>query len=210
MNSGLVILLIVLAGYASNWLNWRFLDFPLTRLLYYIGAFVHEGSHAILCVLTGAKISEFQVFSSQPHVTHGKPRLPLVGSTLISIAPLFGGLLFLFLVNRFALGGYFSFEAVFDWRSLLREPLELLGQMRIHEWQSWALALLLLNVGAMIGPSARDIKNIWPAIVILFFIPVPVLAETGLFALSLIVAGILVQAALIACLYALRLARRAL
>ncbi|MBI5134398.1 MAG: M50 family metallopeptidase [Candidatus Taylorbacteria bacterium] len=209
MSSGLVILLVVLAGYASNWLNWRFLDSALTRLLYYLGAFVHEGSHAVLCLLTGAKISEFQVFSAQPHVTHGKPKLPLIGSTLISIAPLFGGLLFLFLVNRFVLGGHFSFEAVLDWRSLLREPLELLGQMRIYEWQSWALALLLLNVGAMIGPSTRDIKNIWPALVILFFIPVPALAQIGLFALSLIMAGIIVQAALIACLYVLRLAGKA-
>ena len=44
LSLGLVIVLIVVLGYASNWLNWQFLNYRLTHALYYIGAFVH-GRH---------------------------------------------------------------------------------------------------------------------------------------------------------------------
>lgn len=37
----------------------------------------------------------------------------------------------------------------------------------IH-WQSWVLLFLLVNVGAMLGPSFQDMKNIWPALIIFF------------------------------------------
>lgn len=201
MSLGIVLILIVIFGYISNWLNWRFLNYKITRLLYYVGAFVHESSHAILCLATGAKVYEYKVLSSEPHVTHGRPRLPFIGNLLISSAPVFGGLLFLFLVDRYLLGGAFT-PAAFNgqWSGLLSEPLKLLAQMRPLEWQSWVMVLLLINAGAMIGPSPQDIKNVWPLLIILLFVQSSFFTAIGVMALSLIVVNIAIQIVCVLCL----------
>lgn len=206
MSLGYIVLLLVIFGYISNWLNWHYLNYRLTRYLYYTGACVHESSHALLCLLTGARITEFKVFTSQPHVTYNAPKLPFIGNFFISSAPIFGGLLFLFLVNIFVLGHAFTFSTIdtAHWHSILYSPLSLLAQMNLLQWQSWILLFLLINVGVMIGPSFQDIKNVWPALIILFFIQSPVVANVGLIALNIILAGIIVQLAMICIVKAAR------
>ncbi|MEK7644764.1 MAG: hypothetical protein AAB391_00360 [Patescibacteria group bacterium] len=188
LSLGLVIVLIVVLGYASNWLNWQFLNYRLTHALYYIGAFVHESSHALLCLATGAKIEEFKVFSYQPHVIHRPSRLPILGALLISAAPIAGGLAFLYAINHFLLDGYFIATG---------DVFAQLTQLNPFHWQSWVMILLCLNAGAMLGPSPQDIKNIWPLLILLFFVQSNFLMNIGLAALSLIVANIAIQLVLI-------------
>lgn len=208
---GVIIVLIAAFGYFSNFLNGRYLNYGPVRFLYYLGAVVHETSHAILCVLTGAKIEEFRIFSDQPRVVHRKSRLPIAGELLISIAPIAGGLLFLFLVNHYLLGSYFtlpSFPRAAGWYGLLVEPVRLLSQLDFLQWQSWLMIFLSLNAGAMLGPSPQDLKNSWLALAILFFVASPALNGLGLAALSLIMANIAIQAVVIIILKTISLARR--
>jgi hypothetical protein len=208
MNLGIVIVLITAFGYLSNMLNWRYLNYGVIRFLYYIGALVHETSHAVLCVLTGAKIKEFVVFSEQPHVVHAKSKLPFLGELLISAAPIAGGLLFLFLVNHYLLGNYFVPPQVanwHDWKSVIAAPLKFLLQINLLQWQSWVMVLLLFNVGAMLGPSTQDLKNVWPMLILLLFVNYPPLAEAGLAALGLIMANIVLQIVAILLLSVVRL-----
>jgi len=203
MSLGLIIILIVIFGYISNWLNWRYLNYKITRYLYYIGAFVHESSHALLCLVTGAKIDEFKVFSDQPHVIHRKPKLAFISNLFISSAPIFGGLLFLFLVDHFVLGNFLTLNSGgiggvggaggASWQSLLVGPLRLITQINPLHWQSWVMLLLLINAGAMLGPSFQDIKNVWLAVVILFFIQSAPLENLGIVALDLILVNIILQ-----------------
>lgn len=207
---GTVVVLITAFGYASNFLNWRFLNYGIVRMLYYIGALVHETSHAILCVLTGAKIEEFTVFSEQPRVVHQRSKIPLLGELLISAAPIAGGLLFLFLVNRFVLGNYFTMPVVRiagwqDWRNVLTVPLALIAQIDLLQWQSWVGVLLSFNAGAMLGPSARDLRNVWPVLIALFFVGYGPLISLALAALGLIFLNIILQLATIVLLGVLRM-----
>ena len=204
INLGVVIILITTFGYLSNFLNWRYLNYSVVRSLYYIGAFVHETSHAIFCILTGAKIEEFTIFSTQPRVVHRRSRVPFLGELFISSAPIAGGLLFLFLLNRYALGNYFAVVSPtsqslswHDWRSILVEPIKILSQINLGQWQSWIMILLFFNVGAMLGPSPQDLKNVWPMLILLCFVPpfwatIPFVAM-GLTALDLIFVNILLQ-----------------
>jgi hypothetical protein len=192
-NLGFVIILITIAGYFSNWLNWKFLNYPITHLSYYLGTLVHETSHAIFCVLTGARIHEFSVFSSKPHVTYEKPRIPFLGSILINIAPIIGGLGVLYLMNAYVLTDHFALPAYANWRDIASGAWKLLSQVNLGEWQSWALIAFFLNVGAMIGPSIRDLRNIWVPIILLCFVEWPQLASLGLFAVSLILVNIAIQ-----------------
>lgn len=204
---GLVIVLITLFGAASNWLNWRYLNYGLVQALYYLGAFVHETSHAVLCVLTGARIEEFTVFSDQPRVVYRKSKIPFLGALLISSAPIAGGLLFLFLVNHYLLGNYFmlpTFSNPQDWRNILPETLKIISQFNLLQWQSWVMILLSFNAGAMLGPSLQDLKNVWPLLIILFFVTYPPLAGIGLIALSLILVNIVFQIIAIAILRIVR------
>ena len=193
---GIVAILITAFGCFSNWLNWRFLNYRPVRLLYYIGALVHESSHALLCLVTGAKITEFKAFSTQPHVTHGKPRLPLIGKPLISLAPIAGGLAFMYLVSHFLLASRFSLpipSSITDIRDVAGAIFHFISQFDPIAWQSWVMALLMLNAGAMIGPSPQDLKNIWPALLILLFIPCAPIVSIGIAALGLIIVNIFIQ-----------------
>lgn len=197
MNLGILIISIVALGYISNWINWRYLNYKIVHLLYYAGVFIHETSHAIFCVLTGAKIGKYNIFSRQPQVIHSKPRLRFIGQPLISLAPLIGGLFFLFLVNKYFLAGYFEIPPFFNWQDALIVPLKLLTQINLFAWQSWIMILLFLNVGAMIGPSPQDLKNMWPILIVFFFIKSSLLTNLSLLVIILILANIAIQIILI-------------
>ena len=183
MNLGFIIILISLAGYVSNALNWKYLNYRPMHWLYYIGTFVHESSHALLCLATGAKIEKFKVFSSQPMVVHRRPRIPFIGQMLISIAPIFGGMIFLVLVNHFLLGDYFTTAA----------PLVLIHSLNILAWQSWVMIVLFFNAGAMFGPSPQDLRAMWPALIVLLFIHFAPAADLGVTILGLILINIALQ-----------------
>jgi hypothetical protein len=194
---GIIIVAVSIFGYISNWLNWRFLNYKINHWLYYLGAFVHESSHAILCLLTGAKISQYKVFAEQPRVVYSNPKLPIIGNLLISIAPMFGGLALLFLVNKYFLANQYLMPQFSNWRFFMSDFFNFLKQINLTDWKNLITVFLLLNVGAMIGPSWRDLKNVWILIIILMFIPWAFFAHLGLFAVALILMNILLQIILI-------------
>jgi len=85
----------------------------------------------------------------------------------------------------------------------------LLSQVDLREWEGWALIVLFLNAGAMLGPSFQDLKNIWPLLLVLFFVQFPFIANLGLLAVSLIVVNIMIQVIAIAVIMAIQVAARA-
>ncbi|MCX6721961.1 MAG: M50 family metallopeptidase [Candidatus Staskawiczbacteria bacterium] len=197
MNLGLLIIIISLLGSASNWLNWRFLNYKIIHLLYYLGAFIHECSHALLCLLTGAKIVEFSAFSKQPHVSYYKSKLPILGSLLISLAPIIGGLFFLFIINKYYFQDYFVIPQLHVWQDIFAAPIKVLFSINLLSWKNWIMIFFFLNIGAMIGPSWQDLKNIWLIIIVLFFFNYPVFDYLGLLVIVLILTNILIQIILI-------------
>ncbi len=193
MTVGIVIIIISALGYFSNWLNWRFLNYKINYLLYYFGAFIHESSHTILCLLTGARVSEYKVFVRQPHVSYSNSRLPLVGNLLISIAPIFGGLAVLFFVNKYFLANQYIMPQFSNWQFFLNDFLKFIKQINITEWKNIVIVFLFLNIGAMIAPSWRDLKNVWFLIILLIFIPWPLFTHLGLLAVAFILLNIIFQ-----------------
>lgn len=194
---GIIIITITFLGYFSNFLNGRYLNFFPINLLYYLGAIIHETSHAIMCVFTGAKITDFSIFSSQPHVSHQKSKIPFFGQTLISLAPMAGGILFLYIFNHFLLKDYLDINSISNIEDLLKYPFFIISQLNLLEWQTWLIILISLNSGAMLGPSTQDLKNIWPVLLILFFVKWNFLAQILFLIISLIVTNIIIQIGLI-------------
>ncbi len=197
MNLGILIIIISILGYFSNYLNYSYLNYSLTRWLYYLGVIIHESSHAILCIFTGAKITNFKIFDKQPQVSHTKSKIPILGQSLISLAPMAGGFLFLYLINKYFLLNYLTINNVTSWSEIFSIPLNILSQINIITWQGWIVILLSLNVGAMIGPSSQDLKNIWWVFIILFFIKWPFLINIGVIIIGLIITNIVIQLSLI-------------
>ncbi|MDD5621280.1 MAG: hypothetical protein PHS27_01690 [Candidatus Pacebacteria bacterium] len=198
MNIGILIIIIALLGYLSNYLNWKYLNNFAIRFLYYIGTFIHELSHIILCILTGAKISKISIFSRQPKIIHSKSRIPIIGQALISLAPIIGGMAFLYAINRFCLSNYFTVPSNF------KDFLTIFSGIGILDWQLWVMILLSFNMGAMIGPSLQDLKHIWFVLILLLFVKWPVLINISLLAIFLILLNILIQGILIVILSIVR------
>ncbi len=197
MNLGILIIIISVLGYFSNYLNYSYLNYSLLHWLYYLGVIIHESSHALLCIFTGARITEFKIFTKQPHVSHAKSKIPILGQALISLAPMAGGFLFLYLINKYLLSNYLIINEISTWSEIFSVPLNILSQINIATWQGWIIILLSLNVGAMIGPSSRDLKNIWWVFIVLFFIKWPFLINIGLLIIGLIITNIIIQLSLI-------------
>ena len=190
---GIIIIAISALGYFSNWINWRFLNYKINHLLYYFGAFIHESSHALLCILTGAKIHKYKVISEQPQVTYSNSKIPILGNLLISIAPILGGLTFLFFLNKFFLANQFIMPAFENWKFLTNDFLKFFTQINLAKWQDWVAIFLFLNMGAMIGPSPQDLKNVWWLIIILTFVPSSIFTHLGLLAIAFILINIILQ-----------------
>ena len=203
---GTVLVFITLVGYLSNTLNWKYLNFSLTHKLYYIGALVHETSHALVCILTGGKITEYKIFAAQPRVGYTEGKIPWLSNALVSFAPVVGGLGFLYLVNRFALSGYFTFPEVHSWAEVGQGVGSIFMQLDLLKWQAWVMLLLFLNAGAMIGPSARDLRNIWPILLLLLLVHSDVLMGIALLAATLILVNIAIQVVAILLLGARKIA----
>jgi hypothetical protein len=100
------------------------------------------------------------------------------------------------------------FSSWLDWRNMLAVPLALLIQINLFQWQSWVAILLCFNAGAMLGPSTRDLKNVWPMLILLFFIKLPLLISLALAALSLIFFNLILQIFAIVLLSVTRLVGR--
>ena len=124
MNLGILIIIISILGYFSNYLNYSYLNYSLIHWLYYLGAIVHESSHAMLCVFTGAKITKFHIFYQQPQISHTKSKIPILGQSLISLAPMAGGFLFLYLINKYLLLDYLSVNNISNWSEIFNIPFK--------------------------------------------------------------------------------------
>jgi hypothetical protein len=194
---GIIIIVISILGYISNWLNWRFLNYKINYLLYYLGTFIHESSHAVFCLLTGAKITEYKIFTKQPRVAYVNSRLPIIGNLLISIAPILGGLVFLFFVNKYFLTNQYIMPAFSDWRFFSADFLKFLKQINLLDWKNLVALFLFLNIGAMLAPSWQDLKNVWFLIIILIFIKWPLFTHLGLMAISFILIALIFQVILV-------------
>jgi hypothetical protein len=202
-NIGFIIIFISLLGYISNYLNWHFLNYKLNEYLYYLGVFVHETSHALVAILTGAKVTEYKFITSRPRVAYYGSRIPLIGNLLISVAPIIGGLGFIFLLDKFFLNIYVM-PPFMDWHLFYSDFIYLLNQIDLTFYKTYIIAFVFLNVGAMISPSVRDLKNVWPLMLLLIFIQNSFITHLGLLSMAFILCGILIQIVLIVTIFLIK------
>ena len=148
-----------------------------SRILYIIlmlpGTIAHETCHALVALLMGARITKFSVIPSGDtlgHVEYTNPKIPVIGNTAISIAPLIGCPAILLLIGRY-LGVHFDFpQASFDIlagsRFLLDGTLSFITSLDYMNWKTYVFLYLALTLGAGAAPSKTDIIIMLPGLIV--------------------------------------------
>ncbi len=128
------------------------------QLVLFPGVVIHEFSHALGCLLSGAKVDEISLFSSKgSYVKHGKPKLPLIGSFVISFAPIAGGIASLWVAAKPLglvlprVGASFSFDEV--------REMALFATDNWESWPFWVFVYLTISIVICLVPSKQDLNN---------------------------------------------------
>jgi hypothetical protein len=198
----LVIQLVVL--YVVSRALWRFTQRFFGRGLWLVlalfGVPVHELSHAVAFILTGAGVRRVVLFAPRGLAEYGGAtgvvvprRQPSALSRLVaSVAPFFGCSLAAWLVLRVLLpdmpggqpGGFLTLEelhtsglgelAVGMVGRYLRSLLEAFGRLDWRDWHTYPAVYLAASLGMGAAPSTEDFKRFFPALtgLLVAFLPV--------------------------------------
>lgn len=140
------------------------------------GVVVHEFSHVVACWVARAEIVNVQFFGPDGgQVVHKKPKLPVIGQIIISLAPLVGCSLALVLVGALldsrvanAIGhvpGTLSLRASGlrhfasgSWRTAV-SLMQAVWHSGYKQWQTYAFLYAAVCFGIALRPSAKDFGN---------------------------------------------------
>jgi len=142
------------------------------------GVVLHECSHIIGCLITGARIKNIVLFSKDGgSVTYSRPLFPIIGDVIISTAPLFLLPLALSCIT-WAFGTYL--DCIFPaFPAMIASPDVLMDLMKaifsafpenlITRFNGWFLLYLYLTVSLVlsVAPSSQDIKNAAAGIILM-------------------------------------------
>ena len=159
------------------------------------GVIVHELSHVIGCIITGAKVRRVVFFDADGgSVTHTKPRMPLVGQAIISLAPVGGCTIALWGVwglfaGRLGLDGrqlplpVFSVAGGWEFWQLMRElfaeSARMLFSRQFLSLEAAAFLYLVLAFSICMAPSRTDLRHALLGLVVIAAI-VTIIESTGL------------------------------
>jgi hypothetical protein len=193
----LQLVLLYSVGWFFNSLVYLVLP-PLGSLLSLIGTPVHELSHAVgglitLCRIESIKLLGDQLGPGEVNLTRTNP----LSRVVVSIAPLVGATLVLWLAARYVIPGFevpiiaspqLDLESAASLGTVLHESLEYIGrfiQTLLHslprlEWGNWRTYVglyIALSVGLGLAPSLQDLR------ILVAGLPVLLLVGLGLSAL---------------------------
>lgn len=140
------------------------------------GLVVHEMSHVLACLLTGATVKEASLFEAGAagKVSHTKPAIPVVGQALISLAPLIGCGACLWLATMGFLrpvSAHFTLQTQSPAQLLradafaeylvdvLRQTWQALTSADFRDWRTYLFLYLAAVMVIHMSPSRRDLRN---------------------------------------------------
>jgi len=165
----LVILIVALSGMV-NFLLVNSVLGPSYRIFVAPGIVVHEFSHALICFLTGAKITKISLFDKQGgSVRHQPSRLPVIGPLLISFAPfIFGTGLIILFAHWLGIRTTEMTTLQLDPASISSYIVTLFHRINFADWRNIFILYLALSVAVTMTPSSQDILNVAVLLILLF------------------------------------------
>lgn len=157
----ILILAIVFLSFLVDFLLVRTWLGKNYRIFVAPGIILHEAAHFLLCLATGAKVTRVTVFDAEGgSVEHEKPKLPVIGQTLISIAPFFAGAIAIFFLSRWlGLKSVEISEVNLSYSGLLSFLKTLIEPINLTDWKNWLIFYLVLSIAVTMTPSKRDLRN---------------------------------------------------
>ena len=145
------------------------------RLAVAPGVIVHELSHVVGCLITGAVVRRVVLFGkSGGSVTHTKPKVPVVGEPIISLAPIAGctvalGCVWWIFSGRLGLqparlpGVEFSAMGALDFPlvlgGLFGDAIRLLLNWKLLSIEGLIFLYLVLTFSVGMAPSGTDLRH---------------------------------------------------
>jgi hypothetical protein len=158
----LMLVFILIASFLIDFLLSRSFLGKGYRIFAAPGVIVHELSHALMCLITGAKITKISLFDKEGgSVHHSSPRIPILGQILISLSPFVVG----------AAGIYFL-SKILGINSVNITELDLSQSTIIETFKTVFLGFdyrsvktiiilyLVLSIAVTMTPSWQDLRNI--------------------------------------------------
>ena len=164
------------ASYLINWLLIRSVIRRFYRFFVAPGVIVHELSHAIGCLVTGAQIVEINFWKSTGgHVKHYQPKMGLPGEAIIALAPIWGTFLVLFGLTWYVAPSTFTSLGTYDLASIA-------GAFDWASVQSWLYLYIVTSLVATIAPSKTDMSYALASlavgsVLLIFLLMIPGIAE---------------------------------
>ena len=188
-------------------LSAKILDGKVIYLSAWVGAPIHELSHALFCFIFGHKVQKIVLFNPDKrgtlgYVTHSynnRNIWQVMGNFFIGIAPLFGGLLGLYLVTWLLLDdavNFFNLLRASTFQNLANiqlSQLVLLNEQIIQFIESAYIvspikviiwAYLCAAISLHLSPSKEDLKGAWVGFFIFIFLALTLMMFNQLLQLS--------------------------
>ena len=182
----------------------------ISTLLAAIGTPLHELSHALACLLTFTGVAAIKLVSDEAKGAHVKPkRANPLGGVAVSLAPLFGGTLVLWLTATYIIPGFdtptilppqLDLRGAASLGAVLREALDYLGRfvqaayeglpgLQWGSWRTYVGLYIAFSVGTSITPSGQDLR------IMIAALPLATLLGLGAFALFYVMGDVEAQIA---------------
>ncbi len=195
-----VVILCLVLLFIGRWMNRQlYLSFGWRGVLAlaWLGTPVHEFSHVIGCWLGRNRIEDFALFKpdhktgSLGYVKHsyntGSFYQRVIGNTLISLAPFFGGSLAIYLLtshfypqflmkpDQLPLANWSTVSSAAGlnelgkaWFHYFQQFYEvLLNKDNLGEWSFWLYLVSMISLAVHLSPSKSDFEGFWgPALIL--------------------------------------------
>lgn len=182
-----LLVLIILTLLISFFVNFFLMGSVLGqsyRIFVVPGVILHELSHALFCLLTGAKIKRIALFDKEGgSVEHEQSKLPVLGPILISLAPFVAGSIAIFFFAKWlGLKEIDLTNLTFSYNDVISFAKSVFRQLDLTNYKNWVIVYLALSVAVTMSPSKQDIKNI---AITLFIVAVVIFALVQFTSLNL-------------------------
>lgn len=144
----------------------------LYRIFVAPGIILHELSHALFCLLTGAKVVSINLFKKDGgEVKHGHSKIPILGSILISLSPFVIGALAIFFLSK-----YIGFKSIdisdfsLNAQSIVHWFADSIKSIDFSNAKTVIAFYLVLSIAVTMTPSVQDMRNIIFSILVLLII----------------------------------------
>ena len=164
----LIILVIVISFLIDFFLSNSLLG-KSYRIFVAPGIILHELSHALLCFLTGAKMTRISFFEKNGgSVQHHPSKIPILGPIAISVAPfIFGAAVIFFLSRRLGIEGPNLAGIDVSKDGIISFFKTAVENVNFRDAKTLIILYLVLSISVTMTPSFQDLRNMFLSLVVL-------------------------------------------